>query len=304
MADGGPLLVADVPWLLYRAFFSLPESIRGADGEPVNALLGCVNALLSAVSARSPRAVAACLGAEEATYRTELYPAYHAHREPMPAALASQWGKAPALLAALGWQVDSSPDLEADDVMFSHAQLESKAGGTALLITGDRDLFATVGDRVRVLELGGGQIKAEIGTEQVQERYGIAPALVADFIALRGDPSDGLPGAPGVGAKTAAALLNDFGSLESALQAATAVVAPVADGAGRPKAPAIRPRIAQALCDNAALLRRFKEIATLRAVAVGRPPDRSTDLVKGAAHARDLGMNALADRLTRLAQDT
>ena len=86
-----PLLIADVPWLLYRAFFSLPKSIVGADGQPVNALLGTVNAILAVLEARPARAVAACMGAEEAVYRVELYPGYHAQREPMPPELAAQW---------------------------------------------------------------------------------------------------------------------------------------------------------------------------------------------------------------------
>jgi DNA polymerase-1 len=86
-----PLLIADVPWLLYRAFFALPKSIVDCEGRPVNALLGTVNALLAAIEARPPRAVVACLGAEQANYRVELYPGYHAHRDPMPSELARQW---------------------------------------------------------------------------------------------------------------------------------------------------------------------------------------------------------------------
>ena len=100
-----PLLIADVPWLLYRAFFALPKAIVDGEGRPVNALLGTVNALLSAIEARPPRAVAACLGAEQAAYRVELYPPYHAHRDPMPAELAWQWKLTPKLLASLGWTV-------------------------------------------------------------------------------------------------------------------------------------------------------------------------------------------------------
>src|ERR1700721_2232956 len=102
-----PLLIADVPWLLYRAFFALPKSIVGADGEPVNALLGTVNAILSLIDGapaeRLPRAVVACMGAEQADYRVRLYPPYHAHRDPMPPELRAQWERAPALLEALGW---------------------------------------------------------------------------------------------------------------------------------------------------------------------------------------------------------
>jgi 5'-3' exonuclease len=280
-----PLLIADVPWLLYRAFFSLPDSIVDGDGQPVNALLGTVNALLAAIEARPPRAVAACFGAEQAAYRVAAYAPYHAHRDPMPDALARQWGRAPALLASLGWTVSSSEDLEADDVMFSYAELESASGGRSLLLTGDRDLFQVVGEAVAILELRKDGNPVEIGPEQVRERYGIAPELVRDFIALRGDPSDGLPGAPGIGAKTARDLLVRHGSLESALEAVQRSVT------------AERPRVSAALRDHAEQLRTFKEIATLRHVDVERPPDARTDFVAGARGARELGMNGLAKRL-------
>src|SRR5207253_1332266 len=103
-----PLLIADVPWLLYRAFFSLPSSIVDGEGRPVNALLGTVNAILSAAEATRPRAVVACLGAEEAEYRVRMYPPYHAHRDPMPPPLAEQWKAVPALLERLGWTVSAS----------------------------------------------------------------------------------------------------------------------------------------------------------------------------------------------------
>jgi len=141
----GPLLIADVPWLLYRSFFALPKSITDGDGHPVNALLGTVNALLGAIDSlpagERVRAVVACMGAEQAAYRVELYPPYHAHREPMPAELAWQWRVAPQLLESFGWIVASSETLEADDVMFSFATAEEASGGRALLITGDRDLL-------------------------------------------------------------------------------------------------------------------------------------------------------------------
>jgi DNA polymerase-1 len=115
----------------------------------------------------------------------------------------------------------------------------------------------------------------------VKARYGIAPELVPDFIALRGDPSDGLPGAPGIGAKTAASLLQRHGSLEGAIAAAAQQ----------------RPRIAAALTENAQQLRAFRDIATLRPPALSPPADRPTDLVRGAHAARAHGMNRLADRL-------
>jgi 5'-3' exonuclease len=307
-----PLLIADVPWLLYRAFFALPKSIVGADEQPVNALLGTVNALLSMLEARPSRAVAACMGAEEAVYRVKLHPGYHAQRDPMPPELRAQWEKAPALLASLGWTVGTSDDLEADDVMFSYALAETASdtqgrggratgprrgddgGGEALLLSGDRDMYQAVNDRVSVVLPGkGGGAPMQIGPEQVRERYGIDPALVTDFIALRGDPSDGLPGAPGIGAKTAAELLSEYGPLEDVLSAAEA------DDSD------MRLRTATMLSENAELLRTFKRIATLVPIdGIVRPPDRPTDFAGGASAAQNLGMKQLATRLEKLASAT
>ncbi len=288
-----PLLIADLPWLLYRSFFALPTSITGAGGGPVNALLGTVNALLAAEDALTGRggvrAIVACTGAEEARYRVALYPPYHAHRDPMPAELRSQWEAAPALIESLGWTLADAGELEADDAMFSLARAEQERGGQALLLTGDRDLFGAVSDGVAVLEQRRGAAATTIGPAQVRERYGVEPAQVPDFIALRGDPSDGMPGAPGIGAKTAAALLRDHGSLEALIELA----------AGEPAraAHALTPRTRAALLDNADLLRAFKEIATLQRVPLRLPRDRATDHMRGAAHAELLGMGALAMRL-------
>jgi 5'-3' exonuclease len=270
-----PLLLVDAPYLLYRAFYALPKSIKGADGKPVNALLGSVNAILAAADEHDARAVVNCFGPDAAAYRVELYEPYHAHRPPMPPELAHQWELAPDFYRALGWQVAVSDDLEADDLLGSYAAAEAEAGGRALIFTGDRDLFQCAGKRVQVLlaAKGGPQL---VGPSEVEERYGVPPALVPDFIALRGDPSDGLPGAKGVGAKTAADILSRQGSLEAALDAA-------AEGTS--------------LAGSREQLRAFKEIATLRPVKVKRPKDRSTDSAGGAAAARKLGMERLAKRL-------
>jgi len=297
----GPLLIADVPWLLYRSFFALPKTIVDREGRPVNALLGTVNALLSVIDARpaasAPRGVVACLGAEQAGYRVELYTPYHAHRDPMPPELAWQWQKAPGLLASLGFTVSASEELEADDVMYSYACVEQAHGGRALLLTGDRDLYGAVGERVAVVDLRKGDAAAEIGPAQVKERYGVGPELVADLIALRGDPSDGLPGAPGIGAKTAAELLRRYGSLEGALLAARE--APAVRDAHRNDA--MRPGTAAALRENEDLLRKFKQIATLQRIEVERPDDRAIDFAQGALAARALGMRRLAERLQNAA---
>ena len=303
-----PLLIADVPWLLYRAFFSLPKSIKG-NGRPVNALLGTVNALLSAIEARPPRAVVACFGAEQAAYRVNLYPPYHAHRDPMPPELAEQWTRAPALLESFGWTIADAQDLEADDAMGSFAHAEARSGGRALLLTADRDLYQAVDQHTAVLEIGKGATFAELGPQQVLARYAIAPALVPDFIALRGDPSDGLPGAPGIGAKTAAELLLAHGSLEGVLAAAGASGSAGGADADEGDAAAaavratwvMRPRIAAALRENAELLRTFKEIATLVELDVERPADRASDFAGGARGAQELGMERLAKRLEGLA---
>ncbi len=281
-----PLLIADVPWLLYRAYFGLPKSIVNGEGQPVNALLGTVNALLAVLAERPARAVVACVGAEQAAYRVRLYPRYHAHREPMPAELRAQWAQAPALLQSLGWAVCDAGELEADDAMFSHARTESEVGGQALLLTADRDLYQAVDERASIVELTKGHVTGEIGSTQVRERYhGIGPELVADLIALRGDPSDGLPGAPGIGVKRAAELLLRHGSLEDVLAAAGC------DDRAR------RPRSSATLLEHAELLRTFKRIATLQRIDVARVPDRATDYAAGASAARELGMKGLAERL-------
>jgi 5'-3' exonuclease len=278
----GPLLVVDGPSLIYRAFFALPDSIKGADGTPVNALLGSANAILRVVADRAPRAVAVCFGAEAAHYRVARYAGYHADRPPVPDGLAPQLERAEAFFGAFGWVVADAGDLEADDLLGSYAQVEVAAGGGALLMTGDRDLFQCAAPGVTVLYLKTG-VKGfeEVGPADVMGRYGVAPALVPDFIALRGDPSDGLPGARGIGEKTAAELLARHGSLEAAL--------------GDPDGE--KPRVAAALREQADELRGYLDIATLRTIDVARPPDRATDLTGGADAAEALGMRRLAERL-------
>ena len=216
-----PLLAVDAPSLLYRAFFALPKSIKGADGRPVNALLGTANLLLQAVDAHAPRAVVLCFGAEAGAYRVAAFPGYHADRPQMPDELEHQWSDARAFFGAFGWtSLEAEPEgLEADDLLGALARVETAAGGTTLLFTGDRDMFQCVDERVRVLfpAKGGPDV---IDVAGVRERYGIEPAQVPDLIALRGDPSDGLPGAKGIGAKGAADLLTRFGTLDGVLAAA------------------------------------------------------------------------------------
>lgn len=277
-----PLLAIDGPFVLYRSFFALPDSITDADDHPVNALLGAVNLILRIAADVTPRAIVVCWGAEAAAYRTELYPGYHAARPPVPDALQWQFERAPELVEAFGWTSLTSDDLEADDLLGALAVAEQAAGGRALLMTGDRDMYQCATDAVSVVYLKQGARGFEtVDPAEVRTRYGVGPELVPDFIALRGDPSDGLPGAPGIGPKTAAELLRAHGSLEGCIAHARQE----------------RPKIAAALTEHADRLRAFREIATLRPTEVELPADRETDLDAGARAVRRYGMTRLAERL-------
>jgi 5'-3' exonuclease len=278
-----PLLVVDAPSMLFRAFYALPESIQGADGRPVNALLGTANLILREVEEHNPRAVVLCFGPDAADYRLELYDGYHADRPEVPDGLAPQFKGSRDFFEAFGWIVAESETHEADDLLGSFATLEAEAGGSVLVMTGDRDMFQCASQHVKVLYVRTGKQGAElIGPAEVRKRYGIAPKLVPDFIALRGDPSDGIPGAKGIGEKTAAELLSRRGSLDAVL-----------DGAVRESKPSVR----RALLESRDELLRFREIATLQTVKVKLPKDSPTDFASAATAARERGMNRLAERL-------
>jgi DNA polymerase-1 len=281
-----PLLVVDAPSLLFRAFHALPKSITDGDGRPVNALLGSTNLVLREIELHAPRAVVMCFGPDAAEYRVELYPAYHADRPDVPDELAPQFLAAGDYFDALGWYVAADETVEADDVLGSLARIEEEGGGEALILTGDRDMFQCVTDAVAVLYVRTGKQGAEVvDAAGVRKRYGVPPELVPDFIALRGDPSDGIPGAKGIGEKTAADLLRRHGSLEAAI------------AAGPRERPA---RVSGALIAGREELPMFKDLATLRTLDLERPPDRPTDWTGGAAAARERGMERLAKRLEKL----
>ncbi|MEO6954895.1 MAG: 5'-3' exonuclease H3TH domain-containing protein, partial [Polyangia bacterium] len=273
-----PLLVVDTPLLLYRAFFSVPKAVKN------NALLGTANTVLSVASAVDARAVVMCLGAESATYRTEAYPRYHAQRPPMPSELAKQWDLVPELFSAFGWLVEDAAPLEADDLLHSYAQREAAAHGHALVLTGDRDLYQSVNARVNVLMVQrGAMAPARIDEAEVVARYGVRPDQVPDFIALRGDPSDGLPGAKGIGEKSARDLLQTYGTLDAVIEQAPH--AKTASAAMR------------ALPEQAELLRVFRDVATVRTIDVERPKDHVLDRASAAAAASQHGLERLAKRL-------
>jgi len=274
--------------MLFRAFYALPDTIKGADGRPVNALLGTANLVLREVEQHRPRAVVLCFGPDAADYRVELFDGYHAERPEVPETLAPQFLASRAFFEAFGWTVAVSDSLEADDLLGAYARRETEAGGRTLVMTGDRDMFQCVGDSVQVLYVrtGGKQGAELVDAAEVRRRYGVPPELVPDFIALRGDPSDGIPGAKGIGEKTAAELLQRHGSLEEALERGVRET---------------KPSVRAALCTQADELRAFKEIATLQDVDVELPPDTPTDHAGAAAAARELGMERLAKRLEQLA---
>ena len=277
----GPVLAVDAPALLYRAFFGIPLKIAN------NALLGTTNTLLATIAVHRPRAVILCFGAENAKYRVEAYPPYHAHRPPMPVELRAQFDRAPAFFRAFGWIVEPHDSLEADDLVDSFAQVEAEAGGTGLILTGDRDLYQSVNAKVSVLMMQkGGQPPAVVDEAGVVERYGVKPSQVPDFIALRGDPSDGLPGAKGIGEKSAKDLLVKYGTLEKVLSDAPRAIKPSA---------AVR-----ALPEQADMLRVFRDVATVRRVDVTRPKDTPLDPKKAAEACRANKMPNLADRFEKM----
>src|SRR5215211_1017971 len=199
----GPLLVVDGDSLAHRAYHALPSSIRRSERRPANAIVGFANMLLGLWDAEMPRAT--LVGWDTLTtptYRHEAFAGYQAGRV-FDAELLEQLDLLPELVAALGFQAAKAPGYEADDFLAAAVMSELERGGTALVATSDRDAFQLASDRV--------------GPERVRELYGVEPTQVPDFVALRGDPSDGIPGAPGVGPKKAAEILLRYGSLEAAL---------------------------------------------------------------------------------------
>jgi DNA polymerase I len=215
-----PLLVVDGDSLAHRAYHALPSSIRGADRRPANAIVGFANMLLGLWDAEAPRAVLVGWDTlDTPTYRHEAFAGYQAGRV-FDAELLEQLDVLPEVVSALGFATAKAPGYEADDFLAAAVAAESAAGGTALVATSDRDAFQLVGERTTVLRLLRGISQIErVDPERVRELYGVEPAQVPDFVALRGDPSDGLPGAPGVGPKKAAEVMRRYGSLENALDA-------------------------------------------------------------------------------------
>ena len=215
-----PLLVIDGDSLAHRAYHALPKTIRRAAGRPSNALVGFTNFLLRLWDSEQPRAVFAGWDTLEVpTYRHEAFESYQSGRE-FDDELLEQLALLPQLVESFGFAYGKAAGYEADDFLAAAVAAEEQRGGTAVVATSDRDSFQLASDRTTIVQpVRGVSELARVGPAEVRERYGVEPARVIDFIALRGDPSDRLPGAPGVGPKKAADLLRQYGSLEEAIAA-------------------------------------------------------------------------------------
>ena len=272
-----PLLIVDGDSFAHRSYHALPKSIRRADGGPAGLLTGVGNLLVRLWEEEQPRAVLVAWDTLTVpTYRHEALASYQSGRV-FDDDLLEQLDLAPELVEAMGFVAAKADGYEADDFLAAAVAFEEARGGNALVASGDRDTFQLVSERTSVLQpqKGGGAL-ARIGPEEVRERYGVEPKQVPDFIALRGDPSDKIPGARGVGAKTAASLLEQYGSLEAAL------------AAGR-------------FAAEADALRLYRHVATMDAEAPLPPlEDQEPTWDRAAALADKWGLGRLAGRLEAL----
>lgn len=273
-----PLLVVDGDSFAHRAYHALPKTIRRRGDAGAGAIVGFANFLLRLCEDERPRAVLVGWDTLEApTYRHEAFAEYQTGRD-FDVELLEQLEALPQLVSACGFAYAKAPGYEADDFLAAAVAREERRGGTAVVATGDRDSYQLASAKTTILQpLGGGRM-ARIGPAEVRERYGVDPRQVPDFIALRGDPSDKLPGARGVGPKGAAALLRKYGTLEAALR----------DGR---------------FPTQAEELRLYRSIATMDKSAP-LPPlrDQTPTWDKAAALAREWELNRLSDRFDVLAK--
>lgn len=265
-----PLLAVDGDSFAHRAYHALPKSFRRGDGGPANALLGFSNMILRLWNAERPRAmVVAWDTLPVPTYRHVEFEGYQSGRE-FDAELLEQLDLLPGFVGSWGVACAKAPGYEADDFLAASVAAEEAAGGRALVATSDRDAFQLASAATTILQPARGQPPTRIGPAEVRERYGVEPEQVVDFIALRGDPSDKIPGARGIGEKRAAELLAQYGSLEEMLEE------------GR-------------FAAEADALRFFRRLATLdRSAPLPPLPDVIPDWAGAATRARELGLDGLA----------
>ncbi len=272
-----PLLVIDGDSFAHRAYHGLPKTIRRAGNRGGGAVVGFANSLLRLYESERPRTVLVAWDTLDApTYRQELFAGYQGGRD-FDDELIDQLEIIPEFVAACGFANAKAAGYEADDFLAAAATREQKKRGTAIVATGDRDAFQLASAAVTILQPVKGGEMARITPAEVRARYGVDPAQVPDFIALRGDPSDKLPGAKGVGPVGAADLLRRYGTLEKAL------------AAGR-------------FPSQADELRLYKKIATMDASApIPGLKDQAPTWPRAAALARTWELNRLAERLEKLA---
>jgi DNA polymerase-1 len=277
-SDKKPLLVIDGDSFAHRSYHGLPKTIRRAGNRGGGAVVGFANYLLRLYEDAQPRAVVVGWDTLSApTWRVLEFADYQGGRE-FDDELIDQLEILPQFVAACGFVNAKGAGYEADDFLAAAVAFEKRDGGTAIVASGDRDAFQLASDTTTILHPVKMGEMARIGPAEVRERYGVAPTQVPDFIALRGDPSDKLPGARGVGAKTAASLLHRYPDLEAML----------ADG-----------RFPQ----QADELRLYRRIATMDATApLPDVPDVPPTWNKAAALARTWELKALAERLEKLAE--
>jgi DNA polymerase-1 len=276
--SSGPLLIIDGDSFAHRAYHAIPKTVRRAGNKGGGAIVGFANYLLRLYEAEQPRAVVVGWDTlAEPNWRAKEFADYQGGRE-FDDELVDQLEVLPEFVRACGFVAGKSGTFEADDFLATAVAMEEKRGGTALVASGDRDAFQLASAHTTILHpIKGGEL-ARIGPAQVRERYGVDPRQVPDFIALRGDPSDKLPGARGIGEKTAASLLQRYPDLEAML----------ADG----KFPT-----------QADELRLYKRIATMVTDApLPKLPDVTPTWGVAAELAGRWELNALARRLGELAK--
>ena len=272
-----PLLAVDGDSFAHRAYHALPKTIRRKGNEPAGAIVGFANLLLRLYESERPRAVVVGWDTLDApTYRNRALPTYQSGRK-FDDELTDQLEVLPLFVTACGFASAKVPGFEADDFLAAAVAREEKRGGATIVATGDRDAFQLASPRTTIVQPAGRGEMLRIGPAEVLQRYGVEPRQVPDFIALRGDPSDKIPGAPGVGPKGAAAVLRKYRSREAALK----------DGCF------------SAMADK---LRLYRSIATMDKAAP-LPPlrDQKPNWLKAADLARQWELARLADRLKSLA---
>jgi DNA polymerase-1 len=272
-----PLLIVDGDNLAHRAYHSTPKTVTGTDGLGINAVVGFLSMLSRIWQEENPRGIFVAwdtLGVD--TYRTKMWPPYQGGRV-FEDSIVRQLDVLPHICSAFEFGVGKQAGYEADDLMASATLAEVAHGGTALLLTTDRDSYQLASPSVTILTpQRGTRVLSRIGPLQVVEYFGVLPEQVPDFKALSGDSSDKIPGLPGIGPKTASAMLLKCGNLENAL--------------------ATWPRP-----EEVELAFKFREIARMKPEVAVTLPTNGPDWKAGADALRVIGANTLADRLAALA---